>query len=85
MKKDYIRKIQSKEDKREYYLEPTEKFYKYYFIRTQYIDTVIDRVSDSFPQEEIEILIKILDAMSNEFMPEVTDFINSLKSKQVED
>lgn len=85
MKKDYIRKIQSREDKREYYLEPTEKFYKYYHMRTQYIDTVIGRVSESFPEEEIEILIKILDAMSNKLMPEVTDFINSLKSKQIEE
>lgn len=82
MKKGYIKKIQSKEDKREYYLEPTEKFYKYYHVRTQYIDTVLGRLSEKFPKEEIDILTKILDSMSNELMPEVTNFINSLKSKQ---
>ncbi|NMB26649.1 MAG: MarR family transcriptional regulator [Tissierellia bacterium] len=82
MKKGYIKKIQSKEDKREYYLEPTEKFYKYYHVRTQYIDTVLGRLSEKFPREEIDILTKILDSMSNELMPEVTNFINSLKSKQ---
>lgn len=85
LEKDYIKKIQSKVDRREYYLEPTEKFYNYYAIRTKYIDTVIDRVADKFPQEEIDILAKILDSMSNELMPEVTDFINSLKSKQIEE
>lgn len=84
MKKGYIKKIQSKEDKREYYLEPTEKFYKYYHMRTQYIDTVLDRLSSRFPKGDIDTLIDILDSMSNELMPEVTDFIESLKSKQVE-
>lgn len=82
MKKGYIKKIQSKRDKREYYLEVTEKFYKYYDIRTQYIDTVLDRLIDEFPEEEISILKKILESMSNELMPEVTGFISSLKSKQ---
>lgn len=85
IKKDYVRKIQSEEDKREYYLEPTEKFYKYYGIRIQYIDTVINRLSERFTEEEIKTLTKILDSMSNELMPEVTDFINSLKSKQIEE
>ncbi len=85
IKKDYIKKIQSKEDKREYYLEPTERFYKYYSIRTQYINTVINRVSENFPEDEISTLSEILETMSNQLMPEVTDFINSLKSKQAED
>ena len=80
--KGYIKKIQSKEDKREYYLEPTEKFYKYYYIRTQYIDTVLDRLAKSTPNKDIDTLIGILDHMTNELMPEVTNFINSLKSKQ---
>ena len=84
IEKDYIRKIQSQEDKREFYLEPTEKFYKYYQIRIQYIDTVLDRLSEKFPEEDIKILINMLDVMSNELMPEVTDYINSLKSKQID-
>ena len=85
LEKNYIRKIQSQEDKREYYLEPTEKFYNYYSIRTQYIDLVLDRLTERFPEEEIDILINILDVMSNELMPEVTDFLNGLKSKQIEE
>ncbi|NLJ79133.1 MAG: MarR family transcriptional regulator [Tissierellia bacterium] len=79
MKKGYIKKIQSREDKREYHLEPTERFYKYYYMRTQYIDTVLDRLSNRFPEEDIDTLIDILDSMSNELMPEVTDFIKGLK------
>lgn len=84
VEKNYIRKIQSTEDKREYYLEPTKKFYEYYSIRTRYIDTVMDRLSERFPKEEIDILVKILESMSKELMFEVTDFTNNLKSKQVE-
>ncbi len=82
IKKGYLKKIQSEEDKREYYLEATDKFYKYYDIRTQYINTVLDRLEEKISEEEMNVLIKILDSMSNELMPEVTDFINGLKSKQ---
>lgn len=74
--------IQSQDDKREYYLEPTEKFYKYHDIRTRYIDIVLNRLQKKFPQEDIDKLIEILYSMSKELMPEVTDFKNSLKSKQ---
>lgn len=82
IKKGYLKKIQSEEDKREYYLEATDKFYKYYDIRTQYINTVLDRLEEKISEEDMNVLIKILDSMSNELMPEVTDFINGLKSKQ---
>lgn len=85
IEKNYIRKIQSEEDKREYYLEPTERFYDYYKIRVQYIDKVIDRVSEEFPEEDIDTLAEILATMSNELMPEVTDIIDGLKSKQIEE
>lgn len=70
--KGYIEKIQSEEDKRIYYLEPTEKFYKYFRIRTKYIEKVLDRLVKRVPEEEIEIFTKILDTISNELMPEVT-------------
>ena len=80
--KGYIKRIQSKDDKREYYLEPTEKFFKYHNIRTKYIDTVLNRLKERFPEKDIQKLTEILDTMSNELMPEVTNFKNSLKSKQ---
>lgn len=82
MKKGYVNKIQSEDDKREYYLEATDKFYKYYDIRNQYINTVLDRVVERFPKEDINVLARILDIMSKELMPEVTVFMDNLKSKQ---
>lgn len=83
LEKGYIKKIQSKEDKRQYYLEPTEKFYRYYRIRTQYIEKVLDRLTKKISKEEIDIFTKILDTISNELMPEVTGVISNLKSDEV--
>ncbi len=83
MNKGYIKKLQSPEDRREYFLEPTEKFYAYYDIRSKYIETVISRVEESFPEEDIDTLKEILSVMSQDLMPEVTDFMDNLKSRQV--
>lgn len=77
--KGYIKKIQSEEDKREFYLEATEKFYKYYDIRTTYIDLVLSRLEERFPKEDIDKIVEMLELMSNELMPEVTEFRDSLK------
>lgn len=83
-KKGYVNKIQSEDDKREYYLEVTDKFYKYYDVRNQYIKTVLDRVVEKFPEEDIDVLTHILNIMSKELMPEVTIFMDSLKSKRTD-
>ena len=71
VKKGYLRKIQSKEDKREYHLEPTEKYIDYYNISYHYMDTVMDRIQNRFTKEEQEQLKKILIIMSEELMPEI--------------
>ena len=84
VKKGYIEKIQSQEDKREYFLVPTEKFNDYYKIRNEYVTTVIGRVEDRFTEDEVAILEKMLGMMSGELMPEVTDFIEDLKINQLE-
>lgn len=82
--KGYVEKIQSQDDKREYYLVPTQKFHDYYRIRNEYINTVIGRVKDEFSEEEVSTLEKMLDLMSNELMPEVTVFIDDLKINKTE-
>lgn len=71
MKKGYIRKIQSKEDKREYHLEVTEKYIDYYNISYQYVGTVIERMKDRFSEEELEVIQRVLTVMRDELMPEV--------------
>ena len=70
MNKGYLRKIQSKDDKREYHLEVTDKYMQYYNMSSSYINTVLKRVEEQFTDETV-VLQKVLSAMSNELMPEL--------------
>ena len=78
IKKGYIRKVQSENDKREYHLEVTEKFTNYYNISTNYRQTVMDRIANRFTPEELKVLEKVLTITAEELMPEIND-INELK------
>lgn len=71
IKKGYLRKVQSEDDKREYYLEVTDKYYDYYNINAIYIKKVADRMKDRFTEEEMKLIDRLLTIMSNELMPEV--------------
>lgn len=71
VQKGYIEKIQSDEDKREYHLRVTDKFYHYYNIGLSYIGVVSKRIMENCSQEEIDALNKILTRISHEFMPEL--------------
>ena len=42
-KKGYVKKIRSDTDKREFFLEVTDKFRSYYDMRREYISTVLNR------------------------------------------
>ena len=48
VKKGYIRKVQSREDKREYHLEVTQKYIDYYNISSSYIVEVMHRITRRF-------------------------------------
>lgn len=71
-KKGYINKIQSKEDKREYHLEVTEKFFDYYRVNQDYLLKVLKRAEEKFDEKEIEAVTKMFQIISNELMPEVS-------------
>ena len=71
VKKGYIRKVQSQRDKREYYLEVTDRFYEYYSISTSYLRTVTERIRGRFSDEELRQFERVLSVMSRELMPEV--------------
>lgn len=77
VKKGYLRKIQSEEDRREFYLECTDKFFAYHDMKTSYVHTVLERLKERVDESDIEVLEKVLGIMSDELMPEVTDFIES--------
>ncbi|MGN0375372.1 MAG: MarR family winged helix-turn-helix transcriptional regulator [Butyrivibrio sp.] len=71
VKKGYLKKIQSTEDKREYHLEVTEKYLEYYNISYSYVDTVMERIQKRFTKDEQKQLVKFLNIVSEELMPEI--------------
>ncbi len=71
IKKGYITKVQNREDKREFYLEVTEKYLNYVGITYDYITLVSKRLRERFGKEDIEKLEEIMRVLSDELMPEV--------------
>jgi DNA-binding MarR family transcriptional regulator len=54
VKKGYLMKIQSKTDRREYHLQPTQKYIDYYNVSTNYVDLVLARVKETMTEKENE-------------------------------
>ena len=71
VKKRYIRKVQSPDDRREYHLEVTQKYIDYYNISAAYTTEVVARVNRRFPPEDCAKLEEMLTIVSRELMPEV--------------
>lgn len=72
MKKGYVKKTRSSVDKREYYLEVTDRFKEYYGINYDYVTLVMERIRARFPEEDIKKFESMLETISDELMPEVT-------------
>lgn len=72
IKKGYVVKEQSSLDRREYTLQVTDKFYRYYNVSSAYIQEVTNRVYQHFSSEEIEMLEYFMDTIARELMPEIT-------------
>lgn len=71
VKKGYLKRVQSETDKREFHLEVTEKYLNYYNISYNYMETVMSRIEERFTPEEIQTLVKVLQIMDEELMPEI--------------
>lgn len=71
IKKGYLEKVQSKEDKREYHLYVTKKYLDYYNISHHYLDTVIARLEERFTKEELETVARVVQAVDRELTPEI--------------
>lgn len=71
VKKGYLKKVQSVDDRREYHLEVTQKYIDYYDISASYMNTVMDRVVKRFSPEDCAKLEEILTIVGQELMPEV--------------
>lgn len=70
IRKGYLNKVQSDEDKRRFYLEVTQKYIDYYNISYQYLKTVLGRVAQEFTPDELRTMEKILNVMDRDLMSE---------------
>ncbi|MCQ2507171.1 MAG: MarR family winged helix-turn-helix transcriptional regulator [Dorea sp.] len=68
IKKGYINKVQSTEDKRRYYLEVTPKYIDYYNISNSYVEKVMKRMEEAFSEEELKTLEKMLKIIDTELL-----------------
>jgi len=71
VKKGYLERVQSTEDKREVYLHPTQKYLDKYNISYSYLDLVVARAKERFNDQELKILDEILKYLGDELMPEI--------------
>ena len=71
IRKGYLEKVQSPNDRREYHLRPTQKFHDYYNLSSTYVQEVMDRVRDRFTPEEVAQMDRVLRIVGQELMPEV--------------
>lgn len=77
VKKGYVTKSRGEEDKREFRLEVTDRFMKYYVISSRYVFDVAGRIKESFNQEEVdrfaEMLRRIVDDLTDEISNPLPD------------
>lgn len=71
VRKGYVEKIQSKTDRREYHLRPTERAHYYDNINREYRHDVMQRVKQRFTPEETKELSRMLRIVAYELMPEL--------------
>jgi len=70
IKKGYLERQNSTDDRREYFLVLSEKFFRYRELMSSYEQTVIRRIQDSFCPDDVEKLDAMLQSISQELMPE---------------
>ena len=70
MKKGYLERRNSELDRREYNLILSEKFYNYAGLLSSYEHTVMGRIKNRFPEEDVKKFDEMLSVISSELMPE---------------
>jgi len=70
IKKGYLERQNSTDDRREYYLVLSEKFYNYMGLISSYETQVVQRIRERFPEEDVEKFDEMLSIISDELMPE---------------
>lgn len=70
IKKGYLIRQNSTTDRREFHLILSEKYFTYLNLYANYELTVMRRVKERLPEEDVECFDRILQIMSSELMPE---------------
>lgn len=70
IKKGYLIRQNSTTDRREFHLILSEKYFTYLNLYANYELTVMRRVKERLPEEDVECFDRILQIMSAELMPE---------------
>lgn len=71
IKKGYVEKEQSLQDRREYSLRVTDKFFQYYNVSNSYLAEVTRRIRERLTPEELEQFERVLSIINCELMPDV--------------
>lgn len=65
IEKGYVRKVLSLEDRREYFLEVTDKFSKNYGMNASYNAELMAAIRENFSKEEIDTMEKLLKKLND--------------------
>jgi DNA-binding MarR family transcriptional regulator len=71
VKKGYLKKVQSVKDRREYFLQVTQKYKDYYNISANYVSEVMSRVKAVMTDEEWKQFYHVLTIIQREQMKDV--------------
>ena len=69
IRKGYLERQNSSVDRREYHLVLSDKFYSYAGLLSSYEVTVMQRIKERFPREDVERFGSMLKVISEELMP----------------
>ena len=70
IKKGYLERQNSTSDRREYHLILTEKYHNYMGLLSSYEHTVMERIRERFPEQDVQKFDEMLNVISGELMPE---------------
>ena len=65
-KKGYVKRVRSKKDRRESFLEMTGKYHEYAHLNLENLKKVFMKVNEGFSIEELELLDRMLGVIANE-------------------
>ena len=83
VRKGYLKKIQSTRDKREYFLQVTQKYLDYYNISMSYVDRTLAKVRASMTEQEWHDFDHVLGIIAREQMKDVPQFGDSHEEETV--